>query len=134
MIEYRTGNQIDLDVVLYVYRDSTLDARRPVEDRPRMAQMLAQANLVISAWEGDLLVGIARSLSDFCYATYLSDLAVRLAHQRRGIGRELMRRTQAAGGQANVILLAAPAAVEYYAHVGFDAASGWILRPGQEIR
>jgi predicted N-acetyltransferase YhbS len=133
-ITYRLGNDLDLDTVIDVYRDSTLGARRPVDDRERMREMLERANLVVSAWDGELMVGIARSLSDFAYATYLSDLAVRLAYQRQGIGRELMRRTQEAGGRANVVLLAAPAAVGYYPRVGFAAASGWILREGQELK
>ena len=100
-----------------------------------MGAMLANANLVITAWEGDLMVGIARSLTDFVYATYLSDLAVRLTHQRHGIGKELMRLTQAAAPQAAVILLAAPKAVDYYPHVGFTRHdSAWVLRPGDRVK
>jgi predicted N-acetyltransferase YhbS len=133
-ISYRIGNALDVDDVVDVYRDSTLGARRPVGDRERMKQMLAAANLVVSAWEGDRLIGIARSLSDFCYVTYLSDLAVRLAHQRRGVGRELVRRTQEAAARTHLILLAAPEAVDYYPKVGFTAASGWILREGDPVR
>jgi predicted N-acetyltransferase YhbS len=130
-IEYRLGNDLDLDVVIDVYRDSTLGLRRPVDDRARMQQMLARANLVVSAWDGDRMIGVSRSMSDFCYATYLSDLAVRLAYQRKGIGAELIRRTQREGGAATVFLFAAPAAVEYYPKVGFRAGSGWILDPGE---
>ena len=85
MIAYRVGNDVGLDAFIDVYRDSTLGERRPVDDRARMQQMLERANLVVSAWEGDLLIGIARSLTDFCYATYLSDIAVRIAYQRRGV-------------------------------------------------
>ncbi|MET0594459.1 MAG: GNAT family N-acetyltransferase [Polyangiaceae bacterium] len=134
MIRYRIGNDLDLDTVIDVYRDSTLGERRPVDDRDRMRQMLERANLVVTAWDDERLVGIARSLSDFCYATYLSDIAVRLAYQRRGIGRELMRVTQKEGGQATVLLFAAPKATEYYPHVGFTAGSGWILREGEELK
>lgn len=126
-IEYRLGNDLDLDTVIDVYRDSTLGLRRPVDDRERMKKMLERANLVVSAWDGETMVGISRSLSDFCYATYLSDLAVRLAYQRQGIGKELIRRTQIEGGTAKVLLFAAPAAVDYYPKVGFRAGSGWIL-------
>jgi ribosomal protein S18 acetylase RimI-like enzyme len=134
MIAYRIGNDVGLDAFIDVYRDSTLGERRPVDDRARMQQMLERANLVVSAWDGDLLIGIARSLSDFCYATYLSDIAVRLAYQRLGVGRELVRRTQKEGGNATVFLFAAPKAVDYYAHIGFGAGSGWILRPGERLR
>jgi predicted N-acetyltransferase YhbS len=132
---YRTGNDLELDGVIELYVSSTLGERRPVDDRERMAGMLRESNLVITAWEENLLVGIARSMSDFHYATYLSDLAVRLSHQRRGIGVELMRRTQRAAPQAALILLAAPAAVDYYPRVGFTGhPSAWILRPGEALR
>jgi GNAT superfamily N-acetyltransferase len=134
MIDYRVGNDIDLDAFIDVYRDSTLGERRPIDDRERMQQMLVRANLVVSAWEDERLIGVARSLSDFCYATYLSDIAVRLAYQRRGVGRELIRRTLEEGGRATVYLFAAPKAVEYYPRIGFSAGSGWILRPGETLR
>ena len=135
MIEYRTGNVLDLDAVIELYRASTLGERRPIDDRERMRQMLDNANLVITAWDDQLLVGISRALSDFSYATYLSDLAVRVSHQKQGIGRELVRRTQEAGGpQTTIILLAAPAAEPYYPHVGFTHhPQAWLLRPGERV-
>jgi predicted N-acetyltransferase YhbS len=133
MISYRTGKDLDLDAVIELYRASTLGERRPIDDRKRMEAMLTHANLVISAWDGELLVGLSRSLSDFAFCTYLSDLAVRVSHQRHGIGKELMRRTLEAGGEATLFLFAAPKAVDYYPHVGFAAGSGWMLRPGMPI-
>jgi predicted N-acetyltransferase YhbS len=130
MISYRTGNDLDLDVVIELYRASTLGERRPVDDRGRMALMIRNANLIVTAWDGGQLVGIARSLTDFSYATYLSDLAVRLSHQKQGIGRELIRRTQQLGGKATVILLSAPKAVDYYPRVGFTHhPQAWLLKP-----
>ncbi len=135
MIIYKTGNDLDLDTVIELYRASTLGERRPVEERERMRLMLQNANLVITAWDGDLMVGISRALTDFAYATYLSDLAVRLSHQRSGIGKELMRRTQAAAPQATVILLAAPAAEKYYPHAGFTHhPQAWVLRSDEKIK
>lgn|SRR5262249_15372760 len=129
MITYRTGNELDLDAVIDVYVDSTLGERRPVADRPRMQKMLAHANLVVTAWDGPRMVGIARSLTDFAYATYLSDLAVRRPYQRQGIGRELVRLTRDAAPRATLILLSAPAAVEYYPHIGFEHhPQAWIWR------
>ena len=131
MIAYRTGNDLELDAVIDVYVDSTLGERRPVSDRPRMQRMLAHANLVVTAWDGPRMVGISRSLTDFAYATYLSDLAVRRSYQRKGIGRELVRLTREAAPGAMLILLAAPAAETYYPHIGFEHhPQAWILRGG----
>jgi predicted N-acetyltransferase YhbS len=131
MIVYRTGNDLDLDAVIELYVDSTLGERRPVSDRSRMQRMLEHANLVVTAWDGARMVGISRSLTDFVYATYLSDLAVRRSYQRTGIGRELVRLTQGAAPRAMLILLAAPAAEKYYPHIGFEHhPQAWILRGG----
>ena len=135
MITYRTGNDLDLDQVIELYNSCSLGARRPVDDRERMRLMLANANLVITAWDGDQMVGISRSITDFAYATYLSDLAVRETHQRDGIGKELIRKTQEAGGQARVILLSAPAAVDYYPHIGMTPHhSCWMLGADERLR
>jgi len=135
VIEYRVGNELDIDEVLDLYHASTLGERRPVSDRERMTRMLRNANLVISAWDGPLLVGLARSVSDFAYCTYLSDLAVRATHQRTGIGKQLVRRTQALSPEANLILLAAPKAADYYPRIGFTRhESAWILRSGESLR
>jgi len=134
MITYRIGYNWDLDAVIELYCASTLGERRPVDDRERMRLMLANANLVVTAWEGEQIVGIARSVSDFSYATYLSDLAVRLSHQKQGIGRELIRRTQEQGGKATVILLSAPKAVDYYPRIGFQRHnSAWVLPAGASL-
>lgn len=135
MITYRTGNDLDLHAVIELYRASTLGERRPIDDRERMRLMLQNANLVVTAWDGGLLAGIARSVSDFSYATYLSDLAVRLSHQRQGIGRELIHRTHELGGGATLILLSAPKAVEYYPHIGMKPhPSAWTLRAEEKLR
>lgn len=135
MITYRRGNELNLDVVIDVYRACSLGGRRPIDDRARMQVMLANANLVFTAWEGDRMVGIARSISDFAFATYLSDLAVRDSHQRHGIGRALMQQTIDAAPQARLILLSAPQAVDYYPKVGFTRhESAWSLAPGESLR
>jgi predicted N-acetyltransferase YhbS len=135
-IEYRLGNDLDLDAVIELYRASTLGERRPIDDRERMQAMLAHADIVVTAWDGNLMVGIARSISDFAYFSYLADLAVRVSHQQRGIGRELIRRTrEASGPKTSLLLLSAPAAVDYYPKLGFSRhESAWVLRPGDELQ
>ena len=94
-----------------------------------MQAMLAHADLVVTARIAGRIVGVSRAITDFAYCTYLSDLAVDAAEQRRGIGRELLRRTHdAAGLHTTLILLAAPAAESYYPHIGMtEHPSCWTI-------
>lgn len=134
MIVYRDDYVPDVDTARDLYRASTLGERRPIDDRERFAAMLSNANLTVTAWDGALLVGISRCITDFVWTTYLADLAVRVSHQRLGIGKELMRRTQSAAPQAKLLLLAAPAAERYYPHVGFEHfPQAWMLRESERI-
>jgi GNAT superfamily N-acetyltransferase len=134
MISYRDDLRPDLDAAIELYRASTLGERRPIDDRDRFATMLQHANMTITAWDGDLLVGISRCISDFAWTTYLADLAVRVSHQRQGIGKELIRRTQAAAPRAKLLLLAAPAAENYYPHIGFSHfPQAWMLREHEQL-
>lgn len=100
---------------------STLAERRPAGDLARLDAMLRQADIIVTARAEGRLIGIARSLSDFSYCTYLSDLCVDKDYQRGGIGRALIERTRVeAGGQSMLLLLAAPAANDYYPHIGMQ--------------
>ena len=135
MIEYRTSGHLPHDEMLDLYRASTLGERRPIDDRATFADMMRHANLVVTAWDDGIAVGISRSLTDFSYVCYLADLAVRVSHQKCGIGRELIARTRAElGPRAMIVLLAAPAAVDYYPKIGFTPhGSAWILRAGEPL-
>lgn len=126
--ELVSGAELDVDEVAALYTASTLAERRPVEQRDRFTTMLRRANLIITARLDGRLIGIARSLTDGAYATYLSDIAVDAEFQCQGVGRSLIRATQEAAPQAKIVLLSAPAAVDYYPHVGFTQHnSAWVL-------
>ena len=90
------------------------------------------ANLVLTAWDGALLVDISRCLTDFTYVTYLANLAVDATYQRQGIGKRLIEETrQQAKPECMIVLLAAPQANEYYAGLGFEHnPRAWVLRGG----
>lgn len=130
MIVYAIEPDLAPSEFIDVLHRSTLAERRPVDDPARIAGMLANADLIVTARdESGRLVGVSRAVTDYHYCTYLSDLAVDEAHQRRGIGRELIRRThEAAGLRTMLVLLAAPKAREYYPHIGLRGHdSCWVI-------
>ncbi len=118
MIRYQIEKSLRPEEFIAVLQQSTLGERRPIDDFERVSTMLEHADLIITARDGNKLVGVARSITDFVYCTYLSDLAVDVEYQHQGIGKELIRLTKEATPQATTILLSAPKAVEYYPHIG----------------
>lgn len=135
MTEYRVNAPVSTEQFTELLMHSTLGERRPVDDRECMAGMIANSNLTVSAWKGGLLIGIARCVTDFHYACYLSDLAVHKDYQRKGIGRELQALTQQQlGPRCKLILIAAPAAGEYYGPLGYTHNERcWVLDPDVRV-
>jgi GNAT superfamily N-acetyltransferase len=135
-IQYEYSRVIGEDEFVDLLKRSSLAERRPVDDPKCIQAMIEHANLLCTAWDGDKLIGVARSITDFEYCCYLSDLAVDEAYQRKGIGRELIRLTQSRlGSRAKIILLAAPKAAGYYPRIGFDAhLSAWILPATKSLK
>lgn len=118
-IRYASTELIDANQFIDVLKRSGLAERRPVDNLATIEGMLRGASILITAWDGDLLVGVSRAISDFSYCTYLSDLAVDVAYQKQGIGKELIRLThEVAGPTSSLILLSAPAATGYYPRIG----------------
>lgn len=136
MLEYHRDAPLSLDQFIELYRASTLAERRPADDPETMRHMRDQASLTITAWDGDTPVGIARTLTDFGYVAYLADLAVAASHHGRGIGRRLIEETRSSlSPNCMIVLLAAPAASDYYPHLGFSHDDRcWVLRGDDELR
>ena len=118
-IEYAVDRPVAPEAVADLFRAAGL--RRPVDEPERIARMVANASLILSAWHGDRLVGIARSVTDFAFCCYLSDLAIHPEYQRQGIGKELVHRTKAhIGEECMLLLLSVPDAMDYYPHIGME--------------
>ncbi len=132
-IDYRDDASLAVTDAIDLYRRSTLGARRPVERPDIFAGMLQNADVTVTAWDGQRLVGIARTLTDFTYVAYLADLAVDAAYQRQGIGRRLIAETRRRlESECMIVLLAAPRANSYYPKLGFEHnPRAWVL-PGDQ--
>ena len=130
MILYRDDAKVSADEAIDLYIRSTLGERRPIHSKSTFEAMLKNANLTITAWDREKLVGISRSLTDFEYVAYLADLAVDQQYQRKGIGKELIAQTQKyLGSSCMIVLLAAPKANTYYEHIGFEHnPRAWTLK------
>lgn len=134
-VSYQIEPTLGVEEFASVLDRSTLGERRPLDQPETLRKMLQNADVIVTARLEEQLVGVSRAITDFAFCTYLSDLAVDVAYQRQGIGRELIRRThKAAGFQTRLILLAAPKAEAYYPHIGFEPhQSCWMIPPSPEL-
>jgi Acetyltransferase (GNAT) family len=88
-MNFSLARSVSVDEFRDLLLRSTLSARRPIDDLDCLRQMLDNSDIIATCWSEELLVGIARSITDFSYCCYLSDLAVDVAFQKQGIGTEL---------------------------------------------
>lgn len=132
-IRYATDITISTQQFRDVLVRSTLGERRPIDNAACLQGMLDHADILATAWDGDKLVGVSRALTDWHYACYLADLAVDATYQRSGVGKQLIDLTQRQlQPLCKIILLAAPAANDYYPRIGFEHnPRAWILEPDQ---
>ncbi len=117
-IIFKVEKSLDASEFIDVLKNSTLAERRPIDDLQRITSMCNNANLIVTARLNGKLIGVARSITDFVYCTYLSDLAVDRKYQNKGIGKRLIEETKKQTPQAKLILLSAPAAIDYYPKIG----------------
>lgn len=127
-ITFKLDHIPETDAIIDLYDSSGIN--RPTEDKERIKAMYDHANLIVTAWDNEQLVGISRSLTDFCYCCYLADLAVRREYQKEGIGKKLIELTRdRIGNMTTLLLLSAPAAMGYYPKAGFKTVdNGFIIK------
>lgn len=130
-IEYKIGDAVTAAEMAAVFDSAGM--KRPTSDLDRIGRMIEHADVIVTARDNGKLVGIARSITDYAFATYLSDLAVDNEYQRQGIGKKLIELTrEAVGDESILLLLAARTAEGYYPHLGFVVAErAWMLHRGR---
>jgi len=128
VITYKVNSKVEAHQFADLIKSSGL--RRPVEDLNRLKKMLDNANLIVSAWDGERLIGLARALTDYSYCCYISDLAVDREYQKQGIGHELITEIQKlVGDESMLLVIASPESMEYYPKIGFTKIDNAFLIP-----
>jgi GNAT superfamily N-acetyltransferase len=129
-IIYRDDAELGVEQVIALYKKSTLGERRPIDRLDVFEGMIRNADIIITAWHNESLVGISRALTDYTYVTYLADLAVDEQYQHHGIGKQLIEETQKrCEPDCMMVLLAAPKANDYYPKLGFTHnPRAWMLK------
>jgi ribosomal protein S18 acetylase RimI-like enzyme len=83
--------------VIELYNDA--DLPRPTHDPQRIRAMFDNSDLIVTAWDGNKLVGVSRTITDWVWCSYLADLAVSPDYKRSGIGKKLIELTKERVGE-----------------------------------
>ena len=114
-IELSERRNIDKDQVLELYRKNNWSSA----DKPdELMKALGNSHALISAWDGDKLVGLGNSISDGYLVVYYPHLLILPEYQGKGIGRMIMQRLQSEySGFHQQILVADGKAIDFYRNV-----------------
>ena len=130
MVIYKTDIIPDLKDILELYDNSGYFPINNRFDIQRIKKMHENADIVITAWEGENLIGLSRAISDFCYCCYLSDLCVSEKHRKEGIGHRLVELTrEKAGKECKLILQSSPDAINFYQKIGMKQIDSAFIVP-----
>ncbi|SFP90742.1 GNAT family N-acetyltransferase [Hydrogenimonas thermophila] len=134
-IEYKLNPKLTVNEFINILNRSTLGERRPIDNLKCIDGMLKNADIIVVATNNKKIIGVARSVTDFYYCCYLSDLAVDKKYQNKGIGKNLINMTQKQlNDKCKIILLSAPKATEYYPKIGFTQhTSAWTLARDKKL-
>ena len=134
MISYQLETEISLTEFLSILKESGLARRRPMEDLNLLERMISGSNLLVTARAEGQLVGLLRGISDHCYRSFIADLAVSQAFQRKGIGRQLLKIAREQAPEARLILFSAEDALPFYEKLGFHLHERcYQLKVGEEL-
>ena len=102
---------------------------RRVHDSDELTRrMLTGSTEVVSAWDGERLVGVGRVISDEATNAYVSTVAVAPDWQDRGLGRRLMEALLEGRSGLKVTLDARDGAVPFYERLGFVRSGSVMVR------
>ncbi|HEY3251903.1 MAG TPA: GNAT family N-acetyltransferase [Ignavibacteria bacterium] len=104
--------------------------KRPVDDLNRIKTMIDNSNLMVTAWDGEKLVGSARAITDFGFYCYIADLAIDKEYQNHGIGHELVNEViKQAGDECTMVVISPPETMEYFPKIGFERCGDAFIIP-----
>lgn len=87
-IRFEKNQPLEVDGVLTLYR--RVGWTQYAENPDLLMAAIEGCQCVVSAYDGEVLVGLIRCVTDSASVVYIQDLLVDPAYQRQGVGRRLM--------------------------------------------
>lgn len=135
MVTYQLEADLNLVEYIEILNSSGLGKRRPMDDTDLLRQMIMGSNMILTAREDGELVGVLRALSDYCYRTFIADLAVTKNKQGYGIGKSLIQKAREIAPEGRLFLFSVEDAEGFYQKLGFQLHERcYQLKVGESLR
>lgn len=116
----RGARDIDLYQLQVLFQVTAFWAQdRRVED---LSTAIAHSNPIVTAWDGDRLIGFARAISDGIYRATIWDVLIHPDYQGAGLGRKLVETvlTHPHVNQVERVYLMTTNQQKFYERIGFE--------------
>ena len=88
-ITFSEKKELEASQLLRLFHQAPWAKDRTLDDAK---EMLRHTDMALCAWDGDLLVGFGRVLTDFVYRATIWDVIVDKAYQGQGVGTDVVQR------------------------------------------
>jgi GNAT superfamily N-acetyltransferase len=120
-VVYAQERRLSVADYVSVLAATTMREKRPLQNRARIGDMLAGSNLVVTAREDGVILGLARCISDGAWICYCAELAVKESAQGHGIGAGIMAKLKdLLGPKIGLLLISEPPAIGFYERIGME--------------
>jgi ribosomal protein S18 acetylase RimI-like enzyme/predicted RNase H-like HicB family nuclease len=118
---------LDLDDLIRLLMATGFASR--ARDRERLRRMLEGSTETFTVWDGERLVGFARTLTDGAFNAYVSTVAIHPRWQGRGLGHRLIRTIVEGRDEVHFVLHARVGTESFYRSLGFQPVPALMARP-----
>ena len=130
MIEYNQEKKVAIERLKIMFNEVGWNDKSG--DVTRLEAMVRNSQIVVTAWDGDLMVGFARCVTDYVFNGLINNVVVDLKYRGQGIGKELLTRIVNCDNQVTYVLRGDPENQGFYKSLGFKQTELCFVFPRSE--
>jgi ribosomal protein S18 acetylase RimI-like enzyme len=130
MIQYRTDKYVDYGKLIILFNQAGWNDK--TRDMNRLKAMVENSQVVVTAWDGEEMVGFARCTTDFVFNGQINNVVVDPACRKKGIGRTMIDKILGSSGKVTYILRSETESMGFYKGMGFTDDSSCMVYKRKE--
>ena len=120
MISYKSDKEVDIDRLVSLFNEAGW--QKKTIDLQRLRQMVINSDIVVSAWDDDLMVGFARCTTDHVFNAQINTVVVDSRYRKMGIGTHLVTTIIESNPKVTYLLRTEEENQNFYRSMGFETS------------